>query len=325
MKLVIPLTTLFHFVLSQTPGGTKPDGTFQIKDYGSQLCLTLQQENFQSAWDYSQNQQNLFAVAEFQVCSESHSAQWFAYDLDTKQLSTHNGEKCLTVLPISYEFHPNLDLGPCDIWNGYPGMGSFLFSADCSGDIEGNRFNFINEAGTGDVIRSTCPHSFYLGFLADGKAVLTDFTGGFETATVAITSEPIETTTQMITTQELTTSEFESITLEPTTGESFTCEDLGCSHACFYENNLATCACPKGLDLVLDDFTCVENDVPVLGNSFISEDFTWRPIISNATQCVKKKFSGFTAGQQIFLAKSSRFNCFEIHFFFIEIFRAFSI
>ena len=38
-------------------------------------------------------------------------------------------QKCLTPLPISTNFHENLD--PCDIWRNYPGAGTYLFLQDC--------------------------------------------------------------------------------------------------------------------------------------------------------------------------------------------------
>ena len=63
------------------------------------------------------------------------------------------------------------------------------------------------------------------------------------------------------------------------------------------------CACPRDFNLAVDEVTCQpsSNNSPTLATSFLSADSTWRPIITNTTQCIKKKFSGYSTGQQIFL------------------------
>ena len=109
------------------------------------------------------------------------------------------------------------------------------------------------------------------------------------------------------------------MTEEATTMEEITCENFGCSHACFYNGeNLPECACPKDLTLSSDDLNCEEaqnNNSGALGNSFLSADHTWRPIIANTTMCIKKRFMGFFAGQQIFLEQALK-KCFKFMMFF---------
>lgn len=137
---------------------TKPDGSFQIKDFTTQLCLTLQQENFQAAFDAENNKQNLFAVAEFKPCQDSYQAQWFSHNSNGR-LSTENGQKCLTALPTATWSHRNLD--SCDTWDGYTGAGTYLFSLDCGLEQDfgfGQSFNFEVTAEFGGVVKSvhTC-------------------------------------------------------------------------------------------------------------------------------------------------------------------------
>jgi len=237
----------------------------------------MQQENFQSAFDAEANKQNAFAVAEFRDCQDSYQAQWFSHDSNGR-LSTENGQKCLTALPISAWSH--LNLNSCDTWDGYTGAGTYLFSMDCGLEQDfgfGQSFGFDVTAEFGGVVTSDCDHGFFLGYTADGKAFLTDSEDSFETAVVASGIRG---------------------------NLPRNCATLGCSHACFQNETMEfECACPRDFNLALDDVSCEpsNNNSPALSTSFLSADSTWRPIISNMDQCIKKKYSGFEAGQQIFL------------------------
>ena len=94
--------------------------------------------------------------------------QSFIYDSVSNILVNQYNYKCLSPLPISNIFHPNLD--PCDSWSNFPGMGSYLFLVDCDSHKDSQKFGYDFEF---DALVSGCQHRLPIGKMnQSNRAVL---------------------------------------------------------------------------------------------------------------------------------------------------------
>ena len=93
------------------------------------------------------------------------------------------------------------------------------------------------------------------------------------------------------------------------TCEENPCTDFGCEESCFVSNGSATCACGVGKTLSADGTTCEIPTSQASPSWNLYKDQTSRIFPYDSTLspslCLLKKFSGFTAGQRIFISDCS--------------------
>ena len=168
----------------------------QIQIQASEIskCLTFSDTDTMGAYNPVTTLQGNFPLATWEDCVSADPRQTFEYSLSTGQLINSDNGLCLTPLPISAGFHPNLD--SCDIWNSdssdLSGAGTYLFAVDCiaSGNIDASsvyqQYTYDSNAQT---LSSNCNHGLNLGIVGDDNsgysAFLTGSSNTFPSAQVA--------------------------------------------------------------------------------------------------------------------------------------------
>lgn len=141
----------------------------QIQIQASEIskCLTFSLTDTMIAYDPVLQQTGTYPLATWENCLENDPRQTFEYNLSTNQIINPNTNLCLTPLPISTNFHPNLD--GCDVWNSFDsdlsGAGTYLFGMECSNNDNldvSQKFTYDSEEKS---LISDCPHKLKLGMV----------------------------------------------------------------------------------------------------------------------------------------------------------------
>lgn len=149
-------------------------------------CLTFSQTDTMGAYNPETSEFGNYPLAKWEPCIEFDTSQLFEYTSQNQLVA--NG-LCLTPLPITDTFHPNLD--SCDTWNFLPGAGTYLFAIECQ-NIDNNNINNHYQSfsydSTSQTLTSNCNHGFFLGSVGntenDYKSFLTDSENTFPSAEI---------------------------------------------------------------------------------------------------------------------------------------------